>query len=527
MDDTTRDDDQHPDNPQEETNEVQPEEPAAGAEEEEYGGDDGFTPAQRKVDFQEELKTTEPLESEPTHSETLALFREAYSTVNTVLERANDLLENINRREEATYQKAQQAGRLMGDDDGNPWFRVLMNALPHAQINNMGENSAAREGSEWRQTMDYEGQTLRPGQPKQKLGSGHHTAEEKLTYLSRRAGVGTVFDVPLYHSGVWVRLKTPPLVAIASLQHQLNQLKVTLGSDSKGMAFSNTSQALTSVAVDFALQYVIDTNVHTTTPSDLKERILLLDAPVLLWGLAVTLYPKGYPYAHPCIADPENCQHITKELLNLNRLLWTDTTSLSQTQKKLMARRFQKKMSEEEYELYHSEKVRGDRRIAWFDELGLTLKVPTLQEYEDSGLDWINGIVEMTQGAFNEPPHGANRDQYISQLAMATTARQYTHWIAEVRERDEDGNDELLSDEPDVINETLNHIFSTDEYVERYFGKITEYVDDAMISMIAIPSFNCPACDSPVAEKFHERFHHLVPLDVLTTFFTLVNRKLS
>lgn len=527
MDDNTPNDPTPPESPKDEpVEETTPETPDDDGDNEELTSD-AFTPTQRPVDFNEELSTTEPLSSDPAHGETLALFREAYSTVNTVLERANDLLESINRREEDLYLKAQQAGRLMGDEDGNPWFRMVMNALPHAQINQMGENSAARDGSEWRQTMDYEGQSLRPGQPKQKLGAGHHTTEEKMTYLSRRAGVGTVFDVPLYHSGVWVRLKTPSLVALTGLQHQLSQLKVTLGSDSKGMAFSNTSQALTSIAVDFALQYVIDTNVHTSTPSDLKERILLLDAPVLLWGLAVTLYPKGYPYAHPCIADPEKCQHITKELLNLNRLLWTDTTSLSQTQKKLMARRFQKKLSEEEYELYHTEKVRGDHRVAWFDELGLTLKVPTLQEYEDSGLDWINGIVEMTQGAFNEPPHGANRDQYISQLAMATTARQYTHWISEVRERDEDGNDELLSNEPDVINETLNHIFSTDEFVEQYFGKITEYVDDAMVSMVAIPSFNCPKCASPVSEKFHERFHHLVPLDVLTTFFTLVNRKLS
>lgn len=498
---------------------------------EEYGDAEAVTPPstpeQKPVAYTEDLGVTKELEREVPHSELLSVFRESYSTVSKVLERSNDLLEKINQREEELYRKATSQGRQVGDEEGNPWFRQIMDALTHAQINGSGEQSVTREGSDWRQVMDHEGHQLRAGQPKQRLGDGHHSAEEKLTYLTRRAGVGTVFDVPLYHSGVWVRMKTPPLSALTSLQYQLNQLKVTLGSDSKGMAFSNTAQALTSVAVDFALQYVIDTNVHTTTPSDLKEKIQILDAPILLWGLAVTLFPNGFPYAHPCIADPENCQHITKETLNLNRLFWTDTTSLSQTQKKLMARKFQHKLSEEEHQLYHTEKVRGNRRIVWFDDLGLTLKVPSLQEYEDAGREWINGIVEMTQGAFNEPPHGANRDQYISQLAMATTARQYSHWIAEVRERDDEGDDNVIAADEDVINEALNHIFSTDDYVETYFGKISEYVDDAMLSLVAIPSFNCPQCKSPVAETFHERFPHLVPMDVLTTFFTLVNRKLS
>lgn len=487
----------------------------------------GFTPDQRPVNFEESLSTTEPLTEDVSNAQALALFREAFSTVSTVLGQADDLLKKIDAREAALYEKLEKQGRGLGDDEGNPWFRVLMNALTHAPVNQMGENSAAREGSEWHQVMEYEGQGLRAGQPKQRFEGTHLSAEEKMTYLARKTGTGTVFDVPLYHSGVWLRFKSPNLAALTSLQHQLSQLKVSLGADSKGMAFSNTSQALTSVVMDFALQYVIDANVHFTTPSDLKEHIQVLDIPVALWGLAVTLYPKGFPYAHPCIADPEKCQHITRETLNLNRLFWTDTTAISQTQKKLMARKFQKKLSEEEIALYHTEHVHGNNRVVWFGTTGLTLKVPTLQEYEDLGQDWINSIVEMTQGAFNEPPHGTNRERYIMSLADATTARQYRHWVKDVRERDDDGEDFLIGDDDELINDTLNHIFSTDEYRESYFGKITEYMDDALISMIAIPSFNCPNCHTPVAEKFRERFDHLVPLDVLTTFFTLVNLKRS
>lgn len=476
--------------------------------------------------FEETLKTTAALEQLPALVETLPLFREAYSRVNQILEQFSEQLEKLREREDELYTKLRNQGKPLTDEDGSAWFRTVMAALNHAQINQTGEKSLERDGSLWQQVVDCDGRGLRPGQPRQRLSGTKHSPEEMTTYLASRAKVGTVFDVPLYHSGLWLRLKTPSLAALTGLQYQLNQIKVTLGRESKGLAFSNASQTLTSAAVDFALQYVIDANTHYSTPSDLKEKIDIRDVPILLWGLAVTLYPKGFPYAHPCVANPETCQHITRETLNLNYLLWTDTVSLTQSQKRLMARRFEK-ISEDERKGYLNDHMRGAPRLVWFGDIGLTLKSPTVQEYEDAGRAWINGIIEMTQGAFNEPPHGSNRDQYISRLGLATTARQYAHWVASIHERDEDGQEEMVSDNPEVINETLNHVFSSDEYVEDFFTEINAFIDDGLISMVAIPSFNCPQCSAPASSTFHERFDHLVPLDVLSTFFTLVSRKHS
>lgn len=495
-----------------------------GTEDEDEPKVEHWTPEQKPVSFEERWPTTQPIAGAVDEEATISLFRESYSTVAELLERSVAIFDRLQKQEEDLIKKLQRQGRSLGEKDGNPWLRTFYGAHHHAQINEAGEEALTREESHWAQAVEYEGSLLRAGQPKQKLSGGNHSKEEILSYLSRRAGIGTVFDVPLFRSGLWLRLRNPNLAALASLQHQLAQMRVELGSVTKGLAFSNVSHNLTTAAVDFALQYVIDANVHYNTPSDLKEKIDLLDIPILLWGLAVTLYPKGFAYAHPCVADPEKCHHITKETLNLNRLFWTDVNSLTATQKKLMSKRFTK-LTEEEQRQYQSEHLRGNRRLVWFGDTGLTLKVPTAQEYEDSGREWINGIIEMTQGAFNEPPHGTNRDQYISRLGQATQARQYAHWVASIHDRDEDGNEELISDDTDVINETLMHIFSADDFFEQFSERVNEFMDDAVISLVAIPSFNCPACDSPAAEKFHERLTHLVPLDVLTTFFTLVSLK--
>jgi hypothetical protein len=96
-----------------------------------------------------------------------------------------------------------------------------------------------------------------------------------------------------------------------------------------------------------------------------------------------------------------------------------------------------------------------------------------------------------------------------------------------VFDRDEEGEQHLVTDRTESIDAALEHIFSQEERVEVFFKHVREFIDDSLISMIAVNSFNCPRCDSPSSTAFHKRFPHLVPMDALTTFFTLADRKLA
>lgn len=487
------------------------------------------------TNFEEELAVVRELQkTDPkTIAEAVGLFRTLFRHIEPRIPDPNNLsdaMQRLIRHNERDAQRANRENRPMRDEEGSAWLRKIADeeAIEHAAKYEFGERAQARSQSEWRQTVDYEGHRLRAGRPKQRLGASS-SDEEKILYMARRSGVGTVLDVPLYHSGVWVRLRTPQLLDLTNLDHQVSQLKVTVGNDTRGLAFSNISQTITSTVVDFALQFVIESNVHMQTGSDLKERILVPDIPVLLWGLACTIHPQGYPYAHPCMADPDNCHHIIHEVLNLHRLFFTDTTGLSQTQRKLMSRRFTK-LTEEEYQLYHSEHVHVSQRVEWFGEFGLEFKVPTLQEYEEVGKEWIDSIIETSQGSFNEPPHGSNRDRYITQLAYSASARQYAHWVRAVYFLDPDDDDQEaaeFSSDPKMIDQTLSMIFSTEDYLEDFLTRVQKYIDDTLISMVAIPAVECPNCGNPIQDREHERFPQLVPLDVLSVFFTLVSRKLS
>lgn len=433
-------------------------------------------------------------------------------------------LDTIGQSEEQLYERAERLGVPVGTDEGNHWFRVLMGAVEN------GYDAAAgfldRPDARWQQSIETPTGQIRVGTPKL-TGKATNSRERAMQY-ERKAGTGINKDVPLYHSGIWLRFYTPAGTGLSAIQQAMGQLKLELGRITKGLAFSNTSHALMSLAVDACLQAVTHASVSFVTPSDLKSKISILDAPAILWGLACTIWPQGYDYAHPCTVDPTVCQHVQYERLNLQRMFWTDDTALSAYQRKIMARRLSGKLTtDEELAKYADEHTRGGTRDYWMaNGIGVRVRAPDIQTYEEAGNAWIDGIVTMTQSAFNEPPHGINRNQYITKLGMQTSASQYRGWVVANLERDDD--DEIIVDTDDeLLTLTLDTLFSSDDYLDDFLGHMRTYLNETVISTVAIDSYDCPACNNTINQKPSKYFPHLVQIDVLMVFFTLIDRKLS
>ncbi|MNM09838.1 hypothetical protein D3C81_199550 [compost metagenome] len=389
-----------------------------------------------------------------------------------------------------------------------------------------------REGSSWGQTVDWEGKQIGGGIPVQRLSAdGKYTREELKAYVTRKAGVGGTVDMPLWHSGIWLRFKAPSLVELTAMNQEVAQVKVSVGSETRGLAFSNVAHYIKTIVVDFALQHVSNANVSFATPTDLKPLIDTRDIPAVILGLAATLYPAGYPYATPCIADIGKCNHITKELMQVVNMWWVDINALTPWQKTHMAFRIDARAprTKEDLDTYKSHHVFGRERLVQIGEMGFLLQCPSVWDHEELGRAWLTGIIEMTQGAFNEPPEGRNRTRFIEQLAESTAAREYTHWIKAIVDMDDTAPDgyRILSEEKDFIAETLSDVYSADEHVKEFNDAVEKYIDDSLIAMTAINSFNCPVCDTPAATKFKQRFENLIAVDPLAEFFMLASRKLS
>jgi len=209
-------------------------------------------------------------------------------------------------------------------------------------------------------------------------------------------------------------------------------------------------------------------------------------------------------------------------------LTWFDYTQLNDYQKNMLHLRFSRQLRAEELDKYAEDTTLGRKPIKWFDDLGLRMRIPTIAERRSAGNSWIEGLIDESHSAFNEAPGDANRNAFIDRLGTVTTARQYAHWVDAIYQReDEHSQEELLTTDTDVIDRYLSNIMSDRKYAERFEAAVLRFIDDTIMAMVAIPSWDCPVCTGPMAQKFHERFPHLIPIDVVSTFFTLAGQKVS
>lgn len=516
--------------------EVSQVEPSSVTEEEtEYEQDEPFTPTSKKANFTQTKPVGKPTEpgKEPKLEDCIALFRETTDVIRQVLEQNSAVLDRLLQKEEAIIKEHSRTKDVLDESIGNPNLRFLLGALAR-QIQfpeDLHEDAIYRDDAHWVQTIEHEGKVLGPGIPVQRLADGKYSREELLSYVTRKTGTGATVDFPLWHSGLWLRFKAPSMMELTALNQEIANIKVTIGSASRGLAFSNIAHFVKTLVADFALQHVIQANVNFSTPTDLKGLIDTRDFPALVLGLASTLYPNGYPYGFPCVADPAKCDHITKELVNVKEFLWVDQTSLTKWQRQHMSMRINERSPKtlEDLQTYKAQHIRGGERLLTIGDFGFILKCPDLYEHEEMGASWLNGIIEMSQGAFNEPPEGRNRSVFIQQLATSTSAREYAHWVKAMVEIDPDAPDgyRVLSDDKEFIAETLASVYSGDELIDQFVDGVEKYINDSLITLTAIPTFNCPSCDTPAAKEFKERFENLVPVDPLNEFFTLGIRKLN
>ena len=503
------------------------EEPADDVVEEEVA----FTPSNPASNFtpNPDRPQTEALDDPKKFlSDAIVMFREAIVNVGEALNQHATTISRLTENERQLAKSYEARGEAMPEGAGNPWVQVLAGALQSTVVTDDMQKALFREGANWGPFVEYEGKILNIGQPKQRLGAGNYSNEELLAYVTKKAGTGTTFDVPMWHSGIWLRLKTPTLQDITAFTRELSEIKIDVGSQSRGLAFSNINHLLQSAAVNFALTFVTDASIPYRTPSDIKAKLDDRDSGLLLLGLACNMYPNGYHYAAPCVADPKECQHVVHENLHLRELAVVDRNALTRWQVSLMNRRMSKS-TEEDLKRYRDEHSLGRDRLVWFNEIGLMLSAPTAEQQERAGRAWIDGLIEMSHGAFNEPPHGANRNRFINELANSSSARQYAHWVKAVYEKDTEAPDgvRMLSDDEEFISQVLTSVFTEDAYMEQFKEKVTEFIQDSLVAMPAIHSYDCPACKSPAAEKFHQRFPHLIPVDPLSLFFILANRRLN
>ena len=130
-----------------------------------------------------------------------------------------------------------------------------------------------------------------------------------------------------------------------------------------------------------------------------------------------------------------------------------------------------------------------------------------------SGYRWISGLVDMIERTFtgNRSNEDA-RNSAILEQANATIMRQYGHWIESI---EFEGKAQTDLDTLDMLIDTLAQDKNDRSKV---FQAVADFIDDVTVAVIAIPEAN----GKEVGPK---RFARLIPIDAVTTFFSLLMQR--
>lgn len=420
--------------------------------------------------------------------------------------------------------------QLLDTDEARRWANVVSESIDYCTFDENFVPSLEDPDSEWTNKPEINGVSFGSNEPKFKpVENTALTGERAILRIVNHMGLGTVFSTALYHSGFWVTFKPPTEAEIVDLNRLMIADKIQFGRTTYGLAFTNTTAYTVARLMEFALAHVYQTSVKPEDMkiSDIFKHMSCQDIPSFLWGFICTMYPRGFNYERPCMADPENCKHVLEETINVMKLQYTNTQGLSDWQKTHMSGRQQQTKDLASVNRYKDELSKLQKRKIFINkdedtEIAFVLKTPSVQEYIDAGHRWIGSIVETVERSLEEDANTGERNSIIHKYGQATAMRQYRHWVDSIEYATN------TIEDPETIDKAMDVLSADDVVREKFTTSVVDYINKSMISVIGIPVYDCPACEKEQKSNIVLPAHtNIIPLDVMQVFFGLHIQRLS
>ena len=412
--------------------------------------------------------------------------------------------------------------RLLDNDPKAEEFRENMQMSSRLIVGNRAlDDIDQRDNSNWQQTVQSEAGPLAASRPRIADVPGTTlTGDSAIHHVRSVLGMGGYINIPLWHSGFWITLRNPGDAALLELDRRLAQEKIDLGRLTYGAVYSNERVFYDNIIFKFAMDNLYETSL--INKEDLSKKIKIHDLDTIAWGLACVIYPQGFQYARP-VFNPTNGQYDNiKALLNVSKLQRTDWSVLTPAQIKHMSKRSPSTMSDESVQRYLDDFIHTQSSRYKLTDAGLSmeLSVPSVEDYFETGMQWINNIVITADKVFGIDQDEKERDTYLQAQSNATNMRLYGHWVSKIiTGGDIDGGaiDEKLIEDRNTIDELLAELSSVDDLRKTYFDAIRDYIKKTTTSIIAVPTLT--AEDEAGA---HPRFPRLIPINAMEAFFILL-----
>lgn len=412
--------------------------------------------------------------------------------------------------------------RLDDTKEGAKWLGSLISGAQACVKDDIFRETLEDPTAEFAQTVDANGTRLYPGSAGFKSVQNENLSGERgLLRFMNHAGLGSVFRIPLWHTGMWLTLKSPSEGRLLELHREIISDKIELGRNSAGIVYTNTTVITSQRLLDLAFEHIYQTNLKSD--KTLADIISCHDLFTIVWGLACTVWNNGFNYQRACSFNVEKCNHVLEEHLDVSKLLWVNRKALTAWQVAHMSRTKIQSITDEDLERYKNESLKAQKRTFIVNkdqpsQFEVTLKIPTIAQYLTSGQRWIGDIIQMLNSSLGMDVSTNERNKYVADQGRATELRNYIHWIDSIT-----FGDNNVINEVNLIEDIFNRLSAEDAVRGEIIEQVQKYMNDTAISVIGIPSYKCPNCGGENHVKDStEAFKGVIPIDVYQTFFTLL-----
>lgn len=376
-------------------------------------------------------------------------------------------------------------------------------------------------------------------------GNDPTKSNDPIMRIKGKLGLSTEGNAVLWHSGMHLTLEGPGVLEQLRLETKLSDEKIEAARGSNGLVYSASSVYLNRAVADFVLGCTTKSTIGTVNPEELKKVILITDLEPMTQACSATIYPDGYNLDRPCLTDFGGCGETLTRKVNLRRMLFVRRSRITNDQFALMAKRSQRVDVRTVRGYQDSMRPEVSRYIDIGAGLKVKMRVPTIANYERQATAWMEELDNRSREVMVSYASEDDRQSFMVRANNIAMVMAYSSWIEAVVEEDpespnglktivsrvlpEDEEGDLEKQyQADMDLDRLLESFADDgELTTKIANGIEKFINDMTLATCAIPKSHCPSCGVPLTGDSLSKHPHLVSINPLEVFFTLIHHRIQ
>ena len=351
-------------------------------------------------------------------------------------------------------------------------------------------------------------------------GDAKYVGPESVTLLQNRMKTGCKIGVWLPHSGIYFIIISPSDSQFIDTLAVINNQRIETLRTSSGILLGNSNYYINRQVIKLFIDSIVHCSLKAWNREQLMNLINERDINIVACALGSSIYPDGYEYVQVCGLTKEDksiCQHQTKKLVDLRRLVFVDNSRLTEAQR-IFASGALTERSVAEVENYQAANYIGFKKPYEITPgVQFVYRSQSALSSIEAGEKWIKEIEQVVDNIITFREDEDSRNLMIEERINLTRIREYSQWVEEI----------LVDEQPltdrTKINALLNTLSRNKDVVEKVSSTLTEFQRLASVAIVAIPRCECVECRATETKDL-DIATHLIPQDAVSRLFTLVRQ---